>query len=103
MNKPFRIMVIVSTLGVAPHAFASEPAQLTNAQMDRISAGAAAMGAGAGTAIGTLFSGIVVTITTQTAGADVFVAGEINSVAASFLPGPQGGAASSLGIGLTSP
>jgi hypothetical protein len=101
MNKPFRIMVIVSTLGVAPHAFASEPAQLTNAQMDRISAGAAAMGAG--TAIGTLFSGIVVTITTQTAGADVFVAGEINSVAASFLPGPQGGAASFLGIGLTSP
>jgi hypothetical protein len=63
--------------------------------MDRISAGAAAIGARAGTAIGTLFSGIVVTITTQTAGADLFATGEITSVAASFLPVPQGGDASS--------
>jgi hypothetical protein len=79
------------------------PVQLSDAQMDGVTAGATSIGVGAGAAVGTLFSGTAIAINTAVAGPNAAALGGVTSAAASFTPGPTAAAASALNMILVSP
>lgn len=99
----YTLAAAAAMLVVANGADAQGPVQLTDNQLDGVTAGAVAIGTGFGGAAGTLASAVGITIHTGVFGAGAFAAGDVTSIAASFSPGPGARAASSLSLGLTSP
>ena len=102
-SKLLSLLAAAAILGFAGAASAQTPVQLSNNQLDDVTAGATAIGVGLGGAFGTLFSGSAITINTQVLGANAAAAGSVTSISASFSPGPGAAAGSTLGIVLTSP
>lgn len=77
--------------------------QLTDAQLDNVTAGATAIGTGLGAAGGSLASGVSVNINTAVHGHSAFAIGDVTSIAASAHHGPGAFASSSLSLGVVSP
>lgn len=107
-DKLFSLIAGAAILGLAGVANAEDrshqtPIQLTNAQLDGVTAGATAIGVGLGAAFGTLFSGVAIGIDTAVLGHNAAAVASVTSASASFTPGPGAAAASALSILLTSP
>jgi hypothetical protein len=102
-SKLFCLLAGVALLGLAGAASAQEPIQLSDNQMDKVTAGATSTGIGIGAAVGTMFSGVSLEIDTAVVGHNAIAFGDVASVAASFTPGPGAAAASGLSLLLTSP
>jgi hypothetical protein len=102
-TKLFSLLAGVAMLGFAGAANAQGPVQLSDSQMDHVTAGATSIGVGLGAALGTLFSGTTIQIDTAVAGKNAAAQGNVVSAAASFSPGPSAAAVSVLQMVLTSP
>lgn len=102
-SKLLSLLAGAAMFGLASAAYAQGPVQLTNNQLDNVTAGATATSLGFGGAVGTLFSGVAITADTGVLGANAAADGDVLSIAASFSPGPGAAAASQLTIVLTSP
>jgi hypothetical protein len=92
--------VMLSFVGVAS---AEEPLQLTNSQLDRVTAGASSATLFAGAAAGTLLSAVGVNSFNRVIGPNAAAAANVTSIAASFTPGPGASAGAALTVLLTSP
>ncbi len=104
----FPLLAGAAILALSGTAFAGEsnhtaPLRLSDMQMDGVTAGATAIGVGAGAALGTLFSGTAIQVNTAVAGPNAAAVGNVISAAASFTPGPSAAAASALNMILVSP
>jgi hypothetical protein len=99
----YSLVAAAAMLAFATAANAQGPAQLTDQQLDGVTAGAVAIGTGLGFAAGTIFSGSGVEIHTGVIGSAAFAAGDVTSIAASYSPGPHAASASTLSLGVTSP
>jgi hypothetical protein len=107
-NRLFPLLAGAAILALAGTASAEDrnhpaPVRLSDAQMDGVTAGATAIGIGAGAAVGTLFSGTAILVNTAVAGPNAAAVGDVVSAAASFTPGPGAAAASALNVILVSP
>ncbi|HLI12770.1 MAG TPA: hypothetical protein VKY65_14350 [Alphaproteobacteria bacterium] len=102
-TRLFSLLAGVALLGLATAANAQSPVQLSDSQMDVVTAGATSTALGGAAAFGTLFSGNLVTLATAVNGPNAAALGDVVSIAASFSPGPGAAAASALTIVLTSP
>jgi hypothetical protein len=104
MNKAlYGALVGAAMLGLAGAASAQQPVQLTNAQLDHVTAGATSTTLFGGLALGNLGSAVVVTAANAVAGTSAAAAADVTSIATSTIPGPGATAASGLVVTLTSP
>jgi len=97
------LLAAAAMVAFATAANAQGPVQLSDVQMDNVTAGATSIGTGFGGAIGSLASAVGVTISTAVFGHNAFALGDVTSIAASFSPGPHAFASSTLSLGLTTP
>lgn len=103
MTKTFlAVLAGAAMIAVAGAASAHEPMQLSNAQLDQVTAGAIAVGTGSGFAIGTVGGGVSININTQAIGHFAFAAGDITSISASSHHN-LAFSGSSLSLGISSP
>lgn len=104
MNKAlYAALVGAALLGLTGAASAREPMQLTNAQLDNVTAGATSVTLFAGGALGNLGSAVVVTAANAVLGTNAAAAADVTSIATSTIPGPGAQAVSGLVVTLTSP
>ena len=99
----YSLLAAGAMLAVATAAQAQGPVQLSDVQLDNVTAGATAIGSGFGGAGGSILAGTSVTINTAVHGHGAFAFGDIASIAASAHHGPSAFASSTLSLGVTSP
>jgi hypothetical protein len=97
------LSLLAAVTFLAAGAASAAPAQLTDKQLDGVTAGATSIVVGLGGAYGTLSSGNISTALTEVLGANAAAAASNTSIAASFTPGPGAAAISELQAVLTSP
>ena len=96
-------LVGAAMLGFAGTASAQAPIQLTNAQLDRVTAGATSTTLFGGLAAGNLGAAVLVAAINTVAGSSAAAAADVTSVATSTIPGPGAVAGSALVVTITSP
>lgn len=89
--------------GFVGTASAQQPVQLTNADLDSVTAGATSTTLFGGLAAGNLGAAVVITALNTVVGTNAAAAADVTSVATSTTPGPGAVAASALTVTLTSP
>lgn len=103
MTKAFSALLAgAAMLALSGVAQAQQPMQLTDSQLDHVTAGASALGVFAGAAFGSAISGVTATVTTAVLGANAAASGNVLSFAGS-LNNSGAVAASGLQLTLTSP
>jgi len=104
MTKIFSALCAgVALLAFAGMANAQQPMQLSDAQLDHVTAGATSNALGQLAGSGTIFASGFISLATAVAGSTAAGAGTVLMESASFSGTPTATAASALGLALTSP
>ena len=96
-------LVGAAMFAFAGTASAQQPVQLTDAQLDGVTAGATSTTLFAGAATGNIAAAVVVGSLNLVAGTSALASSDVTSVAASTIPGIGAAAASGLVVTITSP